>query len=372
MPVAPSNAYVVTVGTQPLWQYCTVANGTGTATANVSNVGVACTTANAKVSTLAGSGSSGAANGIGAAASFYFPFGVAVDASGNVYVADQGNNLIRKITPTGVVSTLAGSGSSGSADGTGAAASFSYPYGVAVDASGTVYVADTFNHEIRKITSTGVVSTLAGSGSSGSADGTGTAASFSTPFGVAVDASGNVYVADQGNQLIRKITPTGVVSTLAGSGSLGSTDGIGTAASFNAPSGIAVDASGNVYVVDQGSHAIRKITPTGVVSTLAGSGSSGSADGIGTAASFSSPFGVAVDASANVYVADQGSHAIRKITPAGVVSTLAGSGSGGAADGIGTAASFNLPLGVAVDASGNVYVADTRNHEIRKITPVVP
>jgi len=209
-----------------------------------------------------------------------------------------------------------------------------------VDGSGNVYVGDEVNHKIRKITSAGVVTTLAGSGSSGSADGTGTLASFNNPYGVAVDLSGNVYVADKGNFLIRKITSGGVVTTLAGSGSSGSANGTGTAASFNYPFGVAVDGSGNVYVGDYENHLIRKITSAGEVTTLAGSGSSGSANGTGTAASFSSPYDVAVDGSGNVYVADYYNHLIRKITSDGVVTTLAGSGSSGSANGTGTAASF--------------------------------
>jgi len=319
------------------------------------------------VTTLAGSGNEGSANGTGTAASFGAPYGVAVDGSGNVYVADNLSNLIRKITAAGVVTTLAGSGSAGAANGTGTAASFYTPSGVAVDGSGNVYVADFRNNLIRKISAAGVVTTLAGSGSAGASNGTGTAASFYFPFGVAVDGSGNVYVADQDNNLIRKITAAGVVTTLAGSGSAGAANGTGTAASFFAPTGVAVDGSGNVYVADEGNNLIRKITPAGVVTTLAGSGSTGSANGTGTAASFYYPFGVAVDGSGNVYVADYGNNLIRKITAAGVVTTLAGSGSAGAANGTGTAASFAGPFGVAVDGSGNVYVADTLNSLIRKI-----
>ncbi|MBI4884482.1 MAG: hypothetical protein HY826_10570 [Actinobacteria bacterium] len=311
------------------------------------------------VTTLAGS-TSGSAEG--ALAQFAFPAGVAVDAAGNVYVADFSNNLIRKITAAGVVTTLAGS-TSGSADGTGAAAQFFTPRGVAVDTAGNVYVADTNNHRIRKITAAGVVTTLAGS-TSGPADGTGAAAQFSSPRGVAVDTAGNVYVADTGNHRIRKVTAAGVVTTLAGS-TAGFADGTGAAAQFSVPSGVAVDTAGNVYVADTSNHRIRKVTAAGVVTTLAGS-TSGSADGTGAAAQFSFPFGVAVDTAGNVYVADSINNLIRKVTAAGVVTTLAGS-TFGYLDGIGAAAQFSTPTGVAVDAAGNIYVADSDNNRIRKI-----
>jgi hypothetical protein len=298
---------------------------------------------------------------------------VAVDGSGNTYVADQVNNRIRKITAAGVVTTLAGSGTAGFADGTGAAAKFNKPFGVAVDGAGTVYVADQVNHRIRKVTPAGVVTTLAGSGAQNFADGTGTAAQFSNPAGVAVDGAGTVYVADGSNNRIRKITPAGVVTTLAGSGTAGSANGTGTAAQFNYPAGVALDGSGTVYVGDYNSHRIRKITPAGVVTTLAGSGTAGFADATGTAAQFNGPAAVAVDGAGNVYVGDELNHRIRKVTPAGVVTTLAGSGNGvgtgGFADGTGTAAKFSNPAGVAVDGSGTVYAADARNQRIRKITP---
>jgi sugar lactone lactonase YvrE len=321
--------------------------------------------------TFAGTGSGGSTDGPGTAATFSTPGGVAIDAAGNIYVADRFSHKIRKIIPladgTCIVSTLAGSGIAANVNGTGAAASFDIPSGVAVDASGNVYVADYLNHSIRKITPAGVVSTLAGSGLTGGADGIGTAASFNRPSGIAIDTSGNLYVADNLNHSIRKITPTGTVSTFAGNGSPGSTDGIGTAASFNQPEAIAIDVSGNMYVADFWNHKIRKITASGIVSTLAGSGSPGSADGIGAAASFTQPAGVATDMSGNIYVADWTNHKIRKITPAGVVSTLAGDGSSGTADGIGAAASFSAPFGIVADASGNIYVSDGTTNKIRKI-----
>ena len=327
------------------------------------------------VTTLAGTAASlGSADGTGAAARFNYPRGLAVDAAGNVLVADTGNHTIRKISPAGVVTTLAGTATSlGSTDGTGAAARFSSPAGLAVDAAGYVFVADTSNHTIRKISPAGVVTTLAGTaGMSGSTDGTGAAARFNLPIGLAVDGAGNVLVADYKNHTIRKISPAGVVTTLAGkAGVQGSLNGTGAAARFSSPTGLAVDGAGNVLVVDYGNNTIRKISPAGVVTTLAGTaGVQDSTDGTGAAARFSNPIGLTVDGAGNVLVADSANHTIRKISPAGVVTTLAGTaGSAGITDGTGAAARFNNPRGLAVDGAGNVLVADAPNHTIRKISP---
>ncbi len=321
------------------------------------------------VVTLAGHTNSGANDGTGTGASFFDPTGVAVDAAGDVFVADSGNNEIRKISPSGVVTTLAGHTSSGANDGTGTGASFSSPTGVAVDAAGNVFVADSFNSKVREVSSAGVVTTLAGSGKYGLVDGMGTAASFERPAGVAVDASGSIFVGDSAANEIRRVSATGVVKTWAGGVIAGSVDGSGVVAAFNAPGDVAVDASGNVYVADCSNNTIRKVSPAGFVTTLAGSASPGSANGTGTTASFNNPTGLAVDASGNIYVTDTNNNMIRKIDPAGVVTTLAGSGSAGSADDTGTRASFNWPTGPAVDAAGNVYVADQGNNKIRKVSP---
>ena len=314
----------------------------------------------------------GSLDGPALSARFYSPSSLAMDANGSVYVADTSNSAIRKITG-GVVSTLAGSaGLFGYADGTGAAARFGYPSGIGVDASGNVYVADPYYQDIRKITPAGVVTTLAGwPGAAGSADGTGSAARFNWPSRVVVDGSGNVLVADTNNFTIRKITPAGVVTTLAGSpGVSGSTDGTGSAARFNGPTGLVLDAAGNVYISDQRNHTIRKMTAAGVVTTVAGlAGTLGSIDGTGSAARFYYPDGLTLDRSTgDLYVAEVGNQIIRKVTAAGVVTTLAGApGILGSADGPASSARFTSPAGVALLADGSLLIADTGNHTLRSL-----
>jgi len=320
-------------------------------------------------------GVSGSTDGIGQAAQFYFPHGVALDSATNLYVADTQNHVIRRITPARVVTTIAGSaGKHGNVDGVGTgAAQFNSPIGLSVDSAGNLYVGDTGNQTIRKVTSAAAVTTLAGQvGVIGSTNGTGSGASFNGPQGTSVDSAGNVYVADNVNRTIRKITPGGAVTTFAGSTGLqGTNDGVGSVARFRQPVSLAVDGADNLYVVDSGGETVRKITPGGVVTTFAGTGGlSGTNDGVGSAARFTNPQAVALDGAGNAYVGDSGNNTIRKITPGGVVTTIAGNpGQSGSVDGTNNAALFSSPRGVAVDRATNIYLA-SGDSTIRKLTLV--
>ncbi len=386
--------------------------GGNTASAQIAEV-------RAELSVFAGTIGVGSADGTGAAARFTAPAGVTVDKDGNLYIADTGNGTIRKITPGGVVTTFAGApGQWGSTDASGAAARFATPVQVAVDNSGNVFVADSANGAIRKVTPAGQVSTfdlsaaqpavnapsgiavtpdgqtvyfsdrgnnvirrIVGNGPvtvfagdplrSGTADGDGAAARFYEPAGLIRDAAGALYVADSRNHTVRKITAAGAVTTLAGTAGMpGTSDAAGLAAKFYLPRAVAVDTAGNVYVADTGNHAIRKIAATTRnVTTVAGTaGVGGSAEGAGAAAGFDFPAGIAALGDGTLFVADSRNNAVRKITPAGVVTTFAGVAPG-VVDGSGAAARFREPRALACDAAGNVYVADTLNSTIRKSTP---
>jgi len=320
------------------------------------------------VSTYAGNGALAAVDGKAGEASFSNLMALAADSAGNIYVADSRNNLIRKVSAEGVVSTLAGSGEPGSADGKGRLASFFFPTAIAINGHGVVYVADTHNSMVRKITPDGTVTTIAGRPNAVTANHPDTIVRFDNPYGIAVDKADNVFVADWDKDQIKKIGPDGKISIFAGSGVRGSKDDTGAKASFYLPEGICLDAKGNLFVADTYNNKIRKISPNGVVITLAGRSHKGSANGKGIAASFSHPDGIAVDKKGNIYVADVGNNKIRKITADGTVSDFAGTGARGAENGEAAKASFYRPFGVAVDNAGNVYVADYQNNLVRKIS----
>lgn len=318
------------------------------------------------VSTLSGNGKRGFADGASVVAQFNNPSGISMDASGNLFVADVGNHSIRKISPIGEVSTFAGNGTRGFNDGIGGEATFASPNSVAVDASGNTYVADRDNNCIRKISPSGEVSVFVGNRTAGFADGKGDEALFNAPNSVAIDALGNLYVADFNNHCIRKVSPSGVVSVFAGSGEKGFNNGNGTLATFNNPYGVAIDASGNLYVADFNNHSIRKISPDGKVITIAGNGIAGYVDGAAEESQFRYPRDMTIDMSGNVYVVDEGNNRIRVITPSGIVTTIAGS-TIGYTDGRNEKALFSRPCGITIDASGNLYVADMDNQRIRQI-----
>ncbi len=329
----------------------------------------------AQVTSLAGSGTLGFANGSGEAAVLASP--VALSAgSGVLYFTDSSTSRVRQVTNAGVVSTIGGNGPTGTTEGIGNAALFNWPQAVSLGFNGHLYVADSNNQRIRQVPlNSTTTSTFAGLSTTvttvGFTDATGTAARFNVPRGIAYDSTrGYLYVADSQNNRIRRITAAQVVDTLAGQSGGGAIDHeTGTSAQFNYPGGLAIDGAGNIYVADTNNHRIRKVTPTGSVSTLAGS-TSGNQDGTGAAARFSSPTAVAVTEGGVVYVADTNNHSIRKITPEGTVTTIAGSGSSGYANGSGTDALFNGPKGIALGSDGRLYVSDTLNHRIRVLTNI--
>lgn len=320
---------------------------------------------------FAGAPVAGVTDGSGTAARFNQPHYLAIDASGNVFVTDTGNSTLRRITPAGVVSTYAGvAGSSIYVDGAATLARFVAPMGVAVLNNAAVLVTEVNSHTLRFITPDRVVNTAGGStGLSGSIDAFLESARFFNPSGIVVDSNQNTYIADASNHTIRRITLASSVTTFAGTaGQAGTTDGAGAAARFNRPRGLAIDGNNTLYVADTGSHTIRRITADGTVTTLAGlGGSSGSSDGSGSSARFNSPWGVTVDRSGTIYVADTGNHTLRRVTGSGVVTTIGGvAGSAGSAEGNTTQARFSAPVGVAADGSGAIFVAVRDSHLIAR------
>ena len=310
------------------------------------------------VTTLAGSGLPNfSEDGVGTQASFWNISDLVADSKGNLFVVEWGAGKIRKITPAGVVTTFI---------------SFASPIGfgggITIDASDDLFVAEAGINKILKITPASVIIIVAGTGVVGSTDGDVSQASFNHPSDVAVDTSGNLYVVDSDNYKIRKITPAGMVSTFAGNGTNGNADSKGVLASFSGLTNITIDTSNNLYVTDTfNNNTIRKITPAGVVTKLAGGATPLNIDGVGGNAGFYSPQGITIDKSGNLYVAEYFGNKIRKTSPIGVVTTFAGTGISGSLDGSLATATFSRPWGVAIDNSGNIFVADNQNGKIRKI-----
>ncbi|MHA8051579.1 hypothetical protein V7S79_10715, partial [Aquirufa sp. ROCK-SH2] len=312
-------------------------------------------------------GEAGGTNGLGTAATLNNPRGIAFDANGNMFVAEADGNRIRKVTPAGLVTTFAGSGIAGSANGVGTAAQFKFPQSLAFDSSGNLFVTDSGNNKIRKITPAGVVTTFAGTGIAGTTNGAGTQAQFYGPIGLAFNGLGELFVSDGSNNKIRKISPAGVVSDFVGAGVSGFQNGSGSIAQFNRPAGLVFDTNGNLFVADLFNSSIRKITPSGMVSTFAGNGNSGSTNGNGTNATFDYMTGLAIDSNNNLYTG--GLHNfIRKISPSADVTTFAGK-SFGFLDTLASEAKFMFSYQLAFDKVGNLYFTESNGNRIRKISP---
>jgi hypothetical protein len=321
------------------------------------------------VSTIAGDGSQGYSDAIGKLAKFNQPRGITIDSNNNLFVTDTDNDAIRKITPQGVVTTFAGGLSGyGFKDAVGSAAKFNYPYAITIDSNNNLYIADAYNNAIRKISPQAVVTTLAGSGTAGRADGNGFQASFNFPSDLAIDLNNNIYVADTDNNLIRKISPNGFVSTIVGNGKCGFQDGFGIEAQICFPTALSVDNSGKIYFVDMIRSLIRMVDINTRVITLSG-GDDEFIDGPAATAKFYMPMGIKIDKSSNLIIADTFNAAIRSLSVGGTVTTLAGKKGYGLIDGQGLNAKFKSPHGLSIDLNNNIYVADNYNNSIRKISP---
>ncbi|EFC47410.1 predicted protein [Naegleria gruberi] len=324
------------------------------------------------ISTIAGNGTAGySGDGSSAkSAQLYYPSGVAISSSDEIYIVDRSNNRIRKITTSGIISTIAGNGTAGYSGDVATSAKLYYPSGIAISSSDETYIADTNNHRIRKITTSGIISTIAGNGTAGySGDGSSAkSAQLYYPSGVAISSSDEIYIVDRSNNRIRKITTSGIISTIAGNGTAGySGDGSSaTSAQLNSPSGIAISSSDEIYIADMFNNRIRKITTSGIISTIAGTGTSGySGDGSSaTSIQLYFPYGVAVSLSDEIYIADMFNNRIRKITTSGIISTIAG----GIGDGLSATTAYINAITFEFSSSGEIYIADTNNHRIRKIT----
>jgi len=337
------------------------------------------------ITTVAGNGVAGYTGDMHLATSAELdnPIYMNFDALGNLFIADAGNNVIRKLDVSGIITTVAGNGfgagtSSGGYSGNSGAATDAELYSptdIVIDASGNMFIADGGNNVIRKVNTSGIISTIAGTGTSGYSGNGGAAilADFS-PYGLTIDNIGNIYFTDGNNPSIRKINTSGIITTIAGNGTVGNTgdNGPATAAKLHIPGGIAISASGNIYVTDWASHCVRKISAVGIITTIAGNGTAGNTgDGdMATSAELNAPNGVTVDDSENIYISDNYANVIRKVNPEGIITTVAGNGTEGFSgdDGLPTSAQMDRPNCVAFNPSGNMFIVDAFNNRIRKIT----
>ncbi|NOQ80294.1 MAG: hypothetical protein GQ546_12955, partial [Gammaproteobacteria bacterium] len=333
------------------------------------------------INTIAGTGVDGYSGdeGLATQAQLSYPYGLTIDYNGNLYIADTDNSSIRKITPEGIITTVAGTGDYGySGDGGEATqAQLDMPYGLTTDSAGNLYIADTYNNRIRKVTPEGIISTIAGTGEYGYSGDGGLAvqAQLDSPYDLTIDNAGNLYIADTYNYRIRKVTPEGIISTIAGTGDYGFSGdgGLATQAQLDDPHGISIDAAGNLYIADTYNNRIRKVTPEGIISTIAGTGSYGfSGDGgFATQAQFDEPWALTIDSAGNLYIADVYNNRIRKVSPEGIITTVAGTGNygDGGDGGLATQAQLDEPYGLTMDSAGNLYIADVYNNRIRKVSP---
>ena len=360
--------------------------------ASVTLIVVACTQAiptdtlmlSGDISTMAGTGEAGFSGDGGPATSAEIsdPSGVAFDGAGNLYIADAENNRIRKVDTGGTITTVAGTGARGffGDDGPGIRAQLDSPMGVVLDGAGNLYIADTGNDRIRKVDTDGTITTVAGSGAAGFSGGGGpaTGARLSRPMGVALDGAGNLYIADADNNRIRKVDTSGTITTVAGTGTEGFSGdgGPATSAELSFPTGVAGDGAGNLYIADTANNRIRKVDTDGNITTVTGTRTPGFAgdDGPATSAQITFPTGVTLDDAGNLYIADSGNQLIRKVDTRGTITTVAGTGADGFSGdgGPATRAQLSFPAGVAVDAAGNLYIADFFNQRIRKVAVSPP
>ncbi|MEU1409662.1 NHL repeat-containing protein, partial [Streptomyces sp. NPDC005728] len=333
--------------------------------------------------TAAGNGEAGFVvdGGPAVGTKLYNPYGVAMDGAGNLYIAEVSNHRVRKVTPNGIITTVAGNGQNGfvSDGGPAVATKLNSPYSVAVDGAGNLYIADYGNHRVRKVTPNGIITTVAGNGQNGfvSDGGPAVATKLNYPLGVAVDREGNLYIADQSNHRVRKVTPNGIITTVAGNGQAGfvSDGGPAVATKLHYPWGVAVDQDGNLYIGDRYNHRVRKVTPNGIITTVAGNGQAGyvADGGPAVATSLNYPAAVAVDGAGNLYIGDGNNHRVRKVTTNGIITTVAGNGVAGYVTDGGPAVGERLyyPYGVAVAPSGDLYIGDGSNQRVRKVFAAV-